>query len=329
MDFDGQLTLTSWYVNQHRIVELLGDTVLDGTHNHPALLASLIGPRVLKWVQERDIPSFERLFLEKRVGKGSVFFHEARYYSQGMKDLNAASPRLRFPLKDLEEGNTGSLFLPFHTDNLTTSSAFGAIKGCNGLYVCGVVTDLQGMDIVARPLVIGHLVQDFGGINPRYSKQVEGHIIDFDVFRDIDLRRRVSLKQLEELKGFPELAIKSIFAEAMNEPYVDADWGGEMGDLYTANAMVDEYPTTCGFMFKGPAKFRKLHIADCGKRGDQIMRLFEYPADYFVLQHCHAVDPRVRILMRAMALEKARRGVRFCVIDGFLTYAILRHLKKL
>jgi hypothetical protein len=40
------------------------------------------------------------------------------------------------------------------------------------------------------------------------------------------------------------------------------------------------------FAFKGPARFHPMTLADLGKDGDQIDRLFSEPADILLLQHC-------------------------------------------
>jgi hypothetical protein len=44
--------------------------------------------------------------------------------------------------------------------------------------------------------------------------------------------------------------------------------------------------------------------ADCGKRDDQIYRLFNVPADVYIIQHCHAIGPAVRKTVEAFALQR-------------------------
>ncbi len=324
-----KVSLTSWYVNQHRVLEVLGPAALDGANHDSRVLGSILGPRLLRWIEEKSIPSLAKLLAQDQIAVGKFFVHEGRYFSKGMAGLAPKNACLRYPLRELMPERTGYLEVPLHTDNLTTSSAFGALQGKPCVYVCGVITDLRAEAVVARPLVVGHLVEDHGGIDPRYANGVEIHPSDFDAFKAVDFARRISLAELDELKTIPEATIKRTFADLLGEPFVDKDWGGEIGDLFTANASIGGKPTTCGFMFKGPAVFRKLQPADCGKNGDQVIRLFEYPAQCFVLQHCHAVSPAVRTMMRALAVERFHQRARFCVIDGYQTLMILRRYQKL
>lgn len=64
-------------------------------------------------------------------------------------------------------------------------------------------------------------------------------------------------------------------------------------------------------------------MADCGKNGDQIYRLFNTPADVFVVQHCHRITPAVRKTVEAFALSNYSRTCRFTLIDGYDTARIL------
>jgi hypothetical protein len=85
---------------------------------------------------------------------------------------------------------------------------------------------------------------------------------------------------------------------------------------------------SAAFAFKGPAKPRPLTVADLGKNGDQISRLFAEPCDFVVLQHCHNVTAAVRDPMRAFATRIGRLRP-FCIIDGADTVRILRAYGKL
>ena len=80
---------------------------------------------------------------------------------------------------------------------------------------------------------------------------------------------------------------------------------------------------SAAFLLKGPARFHEMTLADCGKNGDQIYRLFNTPADVFVVQHCHKITPAVRKTVEAFALSNYSRTCRFTLIDGYDTARIL------
>ena len=212
---------------------------------------------------------------------------------------------------------------------ITGPTSFGWLQRQPSVYVVGIVIDHKEDEVHASPLVIGKLFEDYGGIASLYVDTVELRPDAFDAFKNVNFNRMVSNKDLEQLKGISETEVKKIFAEQMHEPFPDKDWGGEIGDLFAANARIEGKLTNCGFIFKGPATFKKLELANCGKNGDQIFRLYQYPADCFILQHCHAVSPAVRATMRAFAIERMAQRARFCIINGYQTFAILKHLKKL
>jgi len=77
------------------------------------------------------------------------------------------------------------------------------------------------------------------------------------------------------------------------------------------------------------SKFKPLEIGDCGKNGDQIMRLLDTPAELFIIQHCHYVQPSVRKMMQGLIRGDYNLMRRYCVIDGHQTLSILRHFKVL
>jgi hypothetical protein len=66
-----------------------------------------------------------------------------------------------------------------------------------------------------------------------------------------------------------------------------------------------------------------MYPADLGKRGDQLVRLFDEPADLLILQHCHKVETSVIRQMEALAVLPNNPRM-YCVIDGADTYRILR-----
>jgi hypothetical protein len=78
-----------------------------------------------------------------------------------------------------------------------------------------------------------------------------------------------------------QMALEEILAVALHKK----DWGGEVNDLYTANVLVDGVRRPTAFLLKGNGLTAKtMEIKHCGKNGDQVVRLFQSPADIFVIQ---------------------------------------------
>ena len=90
------------------------------------------------------------------------------------------------------------------------------------------------------------------------------------------------------------------------------------------------HPT--GFLLKGPGIGKKeMTIADCGKNGDQIVRLFTTPADLFVVQYVGPIaDMLVRDVQGKVAELRAQgREAHFLIMDGQDTARLLHAYGKL
>jgi hypothetical protein len=120
-----------------------------------------------------------------------------------------------------------------------------------------------------------------------------------------------------------ESQVKDAFARIIGEPFVPKDWAGERSDLYTSRLTIDGDNVTAAFLLKGRSVQGPMHVADTGKRGDQIPRLFEEPAELLILQHGNKVENSVVKTMRAFAVDPTNPR-RFCIIDGADTYRILK-----
>ena len=56
---------------------------------------------------------------------------------------------------------------------------------------------------------------------------------------------------------------------------------------------------------KGPGTKGKLTPGKMGRNGDQIQRLFEAPAEVFLVQYCRQIDLAVPAQMRQLAIVKS------------------------
>jgi len=87
-----------------------------------------------------------------------------------------------------------------------------------------------------------------------------------------------------------------------------------------------------GFLLKGPGIGKKeMTIADCGKNGDQLIRLFTTPADLFVVQYVGPISEMVVKDVQGKTAELRGKGksVNFMIMDGQDTARVLFAYGKL
>ena len=97
------------------------------------------------------------------------------------------------------------------------------------------------------------------------------------------------------------------------------DWGGEGNDLYTSYVLVKGVRTPTAFLLKGRGlKKRTMEVSNCGKNGDQVMRLFQSPASLFVIQYVGNISEAViRHAEGEIArLRQAGQDPYFLILDG-------------
>ena len=131
--------------------------------------------------------------------------------------------------------------------------------------------------------------------------------------------------EFKRMSQVPEQAVKELLCSLLSEHSVPSDWGGEESDVLSANLMIDGRRHTGAFLLKGPSKFHPMKPTDLGKNGDQIYRLFNIPAQVYVVQHCHDIGAAVRKQAEAFAL--ARTFVAPCRVvfmEGVTTARLLR-----
>lgn len=104
------------------------------------------------------------------------------------------------------------------------------------------------------------------------------------------------------------------------------DWGGETNDLYTANLVINGSRTATAFLLKGNGlKRRSMEIRDCGKNGDQILRLCDSPAELFVIQFVGGISESVikDIEGKVNQLRLQSKKAYYCILDGQDTARLL------
>lgn len=145
--------------------------------------------------------------------------------------------------------------------------------------------------------------------------------------------RRVTIDDLNDFKkahdlnpsadrlpeGLSEDGFRAGMQAILGEPGQFKDWGGENNDLYSGRLRVDGSRRSVAFAFKGPGLKAKLLPKNMGKNGDQAQRLFDSPADVFIVQHWREIDEKVIDLLQRLAVARSLRTgktVWYGIIDG-------------
>jgi hypothetical protein len=154
------------------------------------------------------------------------------------------------------------------------------------------------------------------------------HVEDIDGFskvRDINHAMYDDLLTdgyLPVLENDIQVALEQILGETLHKE----DHGGELNDLYTANLVVNGARTPTAFLLKGRGlKKKAMEIRDCGENGDQLVRLFDSPAELFVVQFVGKVSESIiRDVESKVALRRAQgKQGWFMIMDGQDTAKVL------
>lgn len=142
------------------------------------------------------------------------------------------------------------------------------------------------------------------------------YIEDIDSFQKVrDINHALIMDKLDN--GFfnvSEDTVQLAIEQILNVSFHKKDWGGEFNDLYTSNVVVNGIRRTTAFLLKGNGIGKKvMTIADCGKNGDQIVRLFSVAADLFVIQFVGNIADMVIKDIEGKARE---RKANYLIIDG-------------
>jgi hypothetical protein len=227
--------------------------------------------------------------------------------------------------KGVSDGNAGAVAEQLGNQQIPTLS--NNVRGALEQYL-RYLTPLEARPFLplleSVPYVIGDLiVRPLSGFDLLHMDSLHLPVQNIDQFKNIDFHWSPSTKKFNQLKEIPEQQVKELFCRLLGEAVVPKDWGGEECDIFSSNLSVDGKKCIAAFLLKGPAKFHEMTMVDCGKNGDQIYRLFNTPADVFVIQHCHTITTAVRKTVEAFTLAQYSRSCRYTIIDGYDTARIL------
>jgi hypothetical protein len=348
------MNLSSYYLSPKRALEIVDQKSLQvrlkqaqtfqeigGDHLGRMMVLNVLEEALLSWMVSAKPPTLGELILQGHATIGKIFTHRTDFNCKGVTQaaFQVAQgrplqllPYLYSKLDAYQEGL--KVKLDIHPSDLTTSSSAGFLSGRKNLFMLGRIASLEPKTIIAKPYTIGSIYFDAERQPanseewPRWDRSMQVFMEEIDSFAKTRLKRNNSSKDFAILKHIPEKTIKAAFADIIGEPFVPKDWGGEQSDLLTAHIRLDGKRVQTAFIFKGPAKYKPLTLADIGKNGDQIVRAFGEPADLIILQHCHQITSSVIATMRAFA-GRIGNLKQFCTIDGADTVRLLRAYIKL
>jgi hypothetical protein len=110
------------------------------------------------------------------------------------------------------------------------------------------------------------------------------------------------------------------------------DWGGEKNDLCSTRLYFQGRRMATAFAFKGKGLTKKKLTPNfMGKNGDQIQRLFQSPAEIFILQYWSQIDDSVVEQMEMAAKIKSYsdgKKIYYGTIDGQDSFRLIQAYKK-
>jgi len=160
------------------------------------------------------------------------------------------------------------------------------------------------------------------------------YIEDIDSFKRVrDVNPEVVHGHLQDgYLNLPEDQVQISLEQILNEPIHKRDWGGEQNDLYTTNLLVNTARTPTAFVLKGNGlRSKMMQIADCGKNGDQLVRLFQSPAQLFIVQFVGNISESLitDIEGKVRELRSTGKAAHYCTINGQDTARLLYAYGKL
>lgn len=132
------------------------------------------------------------------------------------------------------------------------------------------------------------------------------------------------------IKNLLESKIKKGFKNIIGETGNFKDWGGEKNDLYSTKIKIKSKRLPTAIAFKGKGTKGKLTLEKMGKRADQVERLFQSPAQVFLIVYNGQIDQIILSHMQAFSLTKAIAGyeIYYGVVDGDDLNRLIRAYNK-
>jgi len=252
---------------------------------------------ILEFINRNRTKSLEELLLTNDIKEGNLIIYYGalyfKYLNRAIEDRRKGIRTFALFYKKFPEFKDILLEGEFSPDHLTCNTATAELTGYRRKFILGYIKDITISKINIRPIIIADRLLDSPQLQDiKYRADFKIRPEEIEEFKCI-LPYDHRYYNVEELKEYTEEKIKEWFAELINEKNIPKDWGGERSDLFTTHIHYKGRRYFSAFLFKDPSCFHKMSLKDLGRKGDQIVRLFEEPADIFILQHCHYIRSEV------------------------------------
>jgi len=326
--------LIAFYLSRDRTLGLLNTqrlpahvlAVLQGqdVKMSAAILSQAVGSFLVGAIAEGRVKTLPQLAFEGRLKEGVPFIYNGHVTGKG---FGVANKTLALSLTEkLDEPLVGKkLLFEFSKNGLVNDTAYIRMSGSTRLFAFGYITEVTETTIRAVPYVIGDLVESSHAIPLPFLPTLELRPEEIEQFAGMDETWNPSVAEFKRMTAVPEQEVKELICHLLGEHSVPSDWGGEESDVLSANLVIDGCRHLGAFLLKGPARFHPMKPTDLGKNGDQLYRLFNIPAQIYVVQHCHDIGAAVRKQAEAFALARSFVApCRIVFMDGLTTARLLR-----
>lgn len=339
-------SLETWFLHQKLVLELLPFHLKRQLQHELATLISSDVPSkeifineffvetLVQYLSSTPVSSLEEhLLTGNSVQLGTLIWIEQPFYFKGTNKARreyaaGIKPSYAELYAPLDQFNDVRVIGKYNVQHIYTDSAIDALSGKKRQFILGYIRELTDACIEIRPIVIGTRISKASGLQLPVTSMLQINPEDVDEFRKLkSITRKSATKKLELNRSISEKQIKHWIAEIVGEANIPNDWGGEKSDLYIP-LHVKGKRVNAAFLLKGPSKFHPLQVKDLGKNGDQISRLYDEPAQLFIVVHCHYITPEIRKTMNAFSSRNYNLS-NYCLIDGVDLRRILKAYEKL
>lgn len=328
------IRLTEIFVNLEILIRVLGigGAEADRLYGlHEANRGSYRAGQVPNYLTEQleanlvalGVEDLQRGLVRGSLREGDMVSIQQAFYCRRQRSESGAKMILMHG--KLNTDNNVTLEMTVDPARLVSDSAHDHLSRRIGVYAIGIISSLERDRITLRPAFIGW--QSLG-ITASSSYVLTGnethyiHPVRIDQFSDVDFSRPLSRAELDRMAECAESQVKASILEILSETSVDKDWGGERSDAYTTQVSVDGERLRSAWLLKGKSVKRPMRVADLGKNGDQIDRLFSEPADFYVVQSNQQITSAVRNMLDIYAHD-VRHPSLYTILDGQDTARIL------
>jgi hypothetical protein len=289
-----------------------------------AILSNVVSSYLLQAITAGRVKTLPQLAFEGCLQEGVPFIYNGHVTGKGFAVTNKS---LALSLTEKLDGPLAGkkLVFEFSKNGLVNDTAYTRMSGSTRLFAFGYIARIDEITIRAVPYVVGDLVACSHAMPLPFITTLELRPEEIEQFAGMDETWFPSEAEFKRMTMVPEQIVKELICRLLGDHSVPNDWGGEESDVLSANLVLDGRRHVGAFLLKGPARFHPMKPTDLGKNGDQLYRLFNIPAQIYVVQHCHDIGAAVRKQAEAFALARSFVApCRVVFMDGLTSARLLR-----